>query len=222
MHPLASSGFCILPRPKLVLSGCLAVGIAFLAFFSCSEQVEQRKAPASPGTVQNEVARVAMDGGGMKVRRAGESGFEPWDGKSPLARGCTIRSGQGFVSLNFMGSVQVELSTDSELILEGAVKAGPSRVYVLGLKSGEVRINSSADCPIVLRLPHGEVSGVRSFFSVDLERVEDNTYTAVVKAFSKNIMVKNDLGSMMLPSWGVVRADEKEPPKLLKDLNRRG
>jgi hypothetical protein len=169
-----------------------------------------------------QVARVAIDGGGMMVRLPGELEFAAWDKSSDLGRGTTIRSGLGSVSLNFMGSVQVELSKESELVLEGAVPRGVGKSYVLGLKKGEVHVNSSADFPIELKMPHADVTGLRAFFKVKLTRYEEGTYSAVVKAFSPNISVRNRFGQLPLPNWAEVRVDEKEAPKVLKDLRRPG
>ncbi|MHC4943199.1 MAG: hypothetical protein ACYTG7_09300 [Planctomycetota bacterium] len=165
---------------------------------------------------------MAIDGGGLKVRLPEELTFAAWDKKSGLERGTTIQSGIGSASLNFMGSVQVELSKNSVLVLEGEVSSAAGKSYVLGLMKGEVHVNSSADFPIILKMPHAEVSGLHAYFKVKLQRYEEGTYSAVVKAFSPNILVKNRFGMLPLPNWAEVRIDEKEPPRLLKDLRRPG
>jgi len=167
---------------------------------------------------------VAIDGGGLKVRPPGEDRFDPWDG-GPLVRGSTLETGPGICSLNFMGSVQVELGKESRLILEGAVPAPEAlsgRALVLGLSRGSVRINSSADAPVVLLMPHAKVSGVRSYFHAELDRSKEGAYAATVTAFSQGMQVSNDKADLSLPSWGVVRVAEDAPPELVKDLSRPG
>lgn len=208
------------PRWKSLLNTLSAALLFAVLLPACPEQPEETPPPARARS-ENEVARVALDGGGLQIRKAGENAFRAWDG-TPLEQGDTVRTDLGIASLNFMGSVQVELSNGSELILEGLMQDARGPRLVLGLKTGEVRLNSSADCPIVLKMPHGEVSGTRAFFNAVLELDPDGAYSAVIKAFSPNILVKNQMGSLTLPSWGVLRADETTPPRLLRDLKRPG
>lgn len=203
-------------RPCLIFLICLS------AFSLCRCGGEDGPNPGKNGPAQTivPVAQVAMDGGALALRQPGESGFTRWDGKTVIGQGTTIRSGSGIVSLNFMGSIEVQLSKESELILEGAVRTARGPNIVLGLKMGEVRVNSSADCPVILKTPAGEVTGVRSFFTADLRHSKDEGYAATVKALSPNIFVKNNHGSLKLDSWGWVKIDENGPPTMLKDLKR--
>jgi hypothetical protein len=160
------------------------------------------------------------------TRKSGELRFKPWDRKREIQGGTTLKTRDGIVYLNFMGSVEVQLGStgqESELILERPVKEGPIQTYVLGLAKGEVWIHSHADCPIVLKMPHGEVrGGSGAYFRVyNLERDKEGKYRAFVQISSPNVTVTNPMGSVSLPAWGLVRVDETQGPFVLQDKKRR-
>ncbi|MFH2000663.1 MAG: hypothetical protein ABIK28_13360 [Planctomycetota bacterium] len=187
---------------------------------ACSRDDAVDSGKGIPGHPAIPVAQIALDGGGLTVRNPGNEDFAPWDGVSSIGQGATLKSGDGIVSMNFMGCVEVQLSQKSELILEGLVQGMAGPLLVLALKEGEVRINSSADYPIRLKMPPGEVTGIRSFFTATLRNTEDGGYSGTIKALSPNVEVKNEFGSLMLDSWGWVKVQESGPPQLLKDLKQ--
>jgi len=182
--------------------------------------------PPERGTGKG-IAKVSITGGKMEIRMAGETAFEPWNGKGEVTPGTTIRSSNGVVYLNIMGCVQAQMggtSGQSVLIFEGPVRENNRDLFVLGLKQGELRINSSADRQVVVKMPHGEVRGDSgAYFHIDIEQDKDGLCTAVLKALSRNnITVKNGYGSLLAPYWANIRIDESKAPVVLKEDRRRG
>jgi hypothetical protein len=185
---------------------------------ACSKVEDQAATP--PKASLPPVAQISMDGGGFDLRMPGEVVFKPHTGRISLCRGSTIRSRQGLITLNFLGSVPVQLGEQgvSEVILEGPVETDRGKEIVLGLKQGDIRVNSEADYPLVLKMPHAEVRGLKSYIQVwGLKRNEYGGYRANVKSLSTNeVLVSNAHGSINLSYFGVVRVDDQSPPALLK------
>jgi hypothetical protein len=196
----------------------LAAGLAALLSAGCPCK------ESTPAPDREIVAEVEPMSQGFEVRRAGELDFEPWKDGMKLTAGMTIRTrANDSVSLLFMRNIQVQLGkTDpSELILEGALEDGQGKAYLLGLKEGDVWVQSYADEPIVLKMPHAEVRGRGVYFTVHLERREDGTYVAEVNALSLNVFVSNAHGTLQATQFGNIRADETEPPVFLKSTGPR-
>lgn len=196
----------------------LAMGLAALLSTGCPCK---ENAPVADREV---VATVQLPQQGFEVRKAGELDFEPWKDGMKLTAGATIRTrANDSVSLTFMRNIQVQLGkTDqSELILEGAAKDGQGKSYLLGLKKGDVWIQSYADEPVVLKMPHAEVRGKGVYFTAHLDRREDGAYVAEVNALSLNVFVSNAHGALQAEQFGNIRVDETEPPVFLKSTDPR-
>lgn len=200
--------------------GILALlAITALCLVACPDDGNAVKEPDQ----EPAVAQIVMPSGRVTVRSPDATEFTPLGKANTVTRGTTLNCKDGIVTLNFMGCVQVQLgekTKESELILEGACLTESGKEYVLGLTKGEVRVDSSADCPVVLKLPHGEVRGsAGAFFYLRLTRYTEGRYTAVIQAMSKdNIMVSNDFGRVTLPYWSTLRLNEDEPPTVVKEL----
>jgi hypothetical protein len=170
------------------------------------------------------VATISMPQRGVQVRLAGELEFKPWKEGQGLPGGTTLRTGMNeIVVLLFMRNIQVQLgkTTPSELILEGAVQEGQGKAYVLGLKEGVVWVHSYADEPVVVKMPHAEVRGRGSYFTVSLKRMENGKYVADINAQSLNITVTNAFGTLEMTEFGTIRVDETEPPVVLRKIPSR-
>ena len=183
-----------------------------------------RKPAPPPRPEEKPVARITLPCTGLEIRPAGEQAFRPWTPDAPdLLRGTTLRIGAGeTVSLNFVQNVQIQLgrSVKSKLILEGPVDTPEGRVLLLGLEQGDLWIQSYADEPVVLEMPHARVQGRQCYFTVEARRGEEGEYTARVKALSRNITVSNDFGSITLTDFREVRVDEEGPPTVLGPMGR--
>lgn len=204
-------------RPAILAGAILAIGLAA----GCPS----RKPAPSSRPERTGVARITLPCAGLAVRMPGEHAFRPWKEGLDLPRGATVRVEAGeTASLNFMRNVQVQLgkSEESVLILEGPVEAPPGKILLLGLKQGDLWIQSYADEPVVVEMPHATVQGRQCYFTVELRRGEDGEHAAFVKALSRNLAVSNRFGSVTLPDFGEVRVDEEGPPAVLKPLPRKG
>jgi hypothetical protein len=195
------------------------LGIVALCIVGCPDADETGNEPGQ----ESAVARIVMPSGKIEVRRPDTLEFTPLGTATTVTRGTTLNCKGGIVTLNFMGCVQVQLgekTRESELILEGPSPSATGTEYVLGLTKGEVRIDSSSDCPVVLKLPHGQVhGGPGAFFYARLSRYREGRYTAVIQAMSKdNILVSNDFGSVTLPYWSTLRLNEEEAPTIVKQM----
>lgn len=208
--------------PRICLT-CLGSGVIVLSLMGCPDGGKSSKTSGPSLSGPSGVARLSLPGVGLEIRKAGKLVFTPWAGEGTFAKGTTIRSRDRIVTLTFMGSVEVQLGTESELILEGLVKSKRGIGYVLGLKKGEVMINSYADYPLSCTMPHAEVRGSQgAYFRVKMERDRAGSYCAHVDVLSQtNLVVTNEFGSLPLNTWGKVRVDEKEPPVLIKKAGQR-
>lgn len=206
-------------RARLRLSP-LAMGLAALVFFACPDGGDSPKDELNSLTAETSVAQIMLKGDDFKVRLPGEVVFEPWKKEyGPyLPRGVTVQSGSSLATFNFMRSVTIQLSPNSVLILQGAVDASRRREFVLGLQEGEVWVDSRADYPLVVKMPHGEARGMRSVIRIENMRWDaKGGHRATVHALSTNVTVSNDHGRLTLPNFGFVRLAEGEPPALLQE-----
>ena len=230
MKSLASPSLRISPsrRGSVRLSAALPYTVLSLAVLGllllltslipgCGD--DQPVTPAADPAPNREVARIAMDGGTFLWRPVGATRFEPWKGGHSLPRGATIRTQLGSVMLNFMNTVQVQLYEHSELILQGDV----GKELVLGLKKGKVLIHSTADPPVVVKMPHGEVRGIRPYVEISgLERGKRG-YTARVKSLvTSRIVVANIHEAIDCPPFAVVHLDEERAPRVIRQERRPG
>jgi hypothetical protein len=197
-----------------------AAGLAVL--LSCSgggEEPGPRKPALDPA---QGVAQIRL-GTDVRVKQPGERNFTPWKQGMVLKRGVTLNIPNGIASFLFMNNVEVQLgdgAKECEIILEGPVGSGPAQTLVMGLKKGEVRVNSHADQPVALMLPHGRVQGMQAYFKVDLERDRRGGYRAKVQSFSPNVTVANEFGTVEIPYWGVVRMDDQGPPTVIRQVQQ--
>jgi len=203
-------------RPLLLLATVLIVFTACV-LYCCHNGDDLESGLNSAGKANQKFTANIRMAVGLKVRKQGELEFKLWNENEPLPRGATIRSELGTVTIDFMNSVKISLSINSELILEGAINCDKGKELVLGLKKGEVLIHSSAGCPLVVKMPHGEVrGGTDAYFRIkDLHRSKLGYGAMVESICTRALTVANRKGVVQTKNFCKVRLNETEPPKII-------
>ena len=124
------------PRRILVI---LTLCLGAFCLCACPGGDDSGTEKNKPLSARNSVAQVNLAGSAFEVRMPGEMEFKPWKKENGpyLPRGVTVRSGEGLVTFNFLRCVQIQLSPNSVLILQGAVEGPGGKEFLLGLKKGE-------------------------------------------------------------------------------------
>lgn len=166
-------------------------------------------------TEESAVAVVALEGIPISVRKAGETEFARIADLRLIEAGTTIRTVRDWLSLNVVRAIQVQLSPLTEVLVIGPEKRSGRDMIVLGLQSGQVRVNAIAyDKPVLLDTPLATVTGTRGHFTATIA-FKDGAPSLEVEALTRGIVLTNDEGSLPLPLMGLGFVEEFTAPRLL-------